>query len=168
MTDDVTDCYPNKIRVCAAVCQLTSFLSFAMFHLFKKLFATIGASKKWSDIQGNLKLQNTYHYYHWLATFSTFSFPAANFYHSTYIPNPNTCKATNNNSIKNPVNDVKRIKLKSFLTTILKLKSDLIALSSKKQLRTSCQILANCSNNFTDQCLCNPLNHEEKSLHHRA
>jgi len=29
-----------------------------------------------------------------------FPFPASNFYDSPYIPNPNTCKATNNNSTK--------------------------------------------------------------------
>jgi len=85
-----------------------------------------------------------------LETFSTFSFPAANFYHSPYIPNPNTCKAINN-SIKNPVNDVRRIKLKFFLTALLKLTSKLVALSSQKQLRTACQVLTHCSNNFTQQ-----------------
>ena len=62
----------------------------------------------------------------------------------------------------------RRMKLKSFLTTLFKLKSNLIALSSQKQLQTSCQILTNCLNNFTDESLYNPVNHVEKSLHDRA
>jgi len=123
------------------------------------------------------------------------------FYHSPYIPNPNTCKAVNNISIKNQVNDVRRIKLKSFLTTLLKLKSKLIILSShrtdnslpspdelckqfctasvslalKSKLAhsvhrtTACQVLTNCSNDFTQQIAkASHLNHKEKFLHHKG
>jgi len=42
------------------------------------------------------ELQSKYYCYHWLPTFakSSFSCPSANFYHSAYLPNPSTCKAT--------------------------------------------------------------------------
>ena len=111
--------------------RIFRFFEVDMFHIKLPIFET----------KLQLKLQllwtaNKYYYYHWLPTFPTSSFhcPDANFYHSPYIPIPNTRKAANNISIKNWVNDVKRIKLKSFLTTLFELKSKLIVLSWHEQL----------------------------------
>ena len=46
VTDDVTDC-PSEEKSCLRFCLTIDLCAFfAMFHLFKKLFTTIGASKK--------------------------------------------------------------------------------------------------------------------------
>ena len=62
-----------------------------------------------------------------------FALPWYNFLSLPCTPSPNTCKAANNISVKNRVNDVRRIKLKSFLTTLINLKSKLIILSSYRK-----------------------------------